>query len=168
MSDIETHPFQAFVPKGAVVLIVGSFPGKGQTNLESINDSWFYGSKRNQFWSILSAVYAVELNAIEIKKQLFTEKKIAIVDIFLKVKRRENNNLDTNLEVIEYNDKAIQKILQENNFRSILFTSKFVEKEFRKLFPQISNGRCLPSPSPRYARMKKMGKVDVYKSILPK
>ena len=61
--------------------------------------------------------------------------------------------MDSNLEVIEFNDKAIKTILQNPNIKSIFFTSKFVEKEFMKLFPEMKIGECLPSPSPRYARM---------------
>lgn len=167
MNKIETHPFKPFVPPNATVLIVGSFPGRDITQKTIDNDIWFYGTKRNQFWDIISSVYDVELKTTKDKKELFTKAGIAIGDIFLSVKRKGENNSDTSLEVIAYNDKAIRKILANISFKSIFFTSKFVEKYFLKIFPGIKNGESLPSPSPRYARMSKQDKVGYYKLKLP-
>jgi hypothetical protein len=71
------------------------------------------------------------------------------------------------LQVISYNEKAIRKILQAYSFKSVFFTSKFVQKHFVKLFPGITKGECLPSPSPRYATMSKKQKIGHYKKKLP-
>jgi hypoxanthine-DNA glycosylase len=167
MNEIETHPFKPFVPARAIVMILGTFPGRKKT-LTPGDHEWFYGSRRNQFWNIVRGVYNAELSTTEEKKTLFTEHRIAIGDIFLKIRRKEDNNLDTNLEVIEYNDKALKKIFKQHEFASIFFTSQFVEKQFIKLFPGIKNGECLPSPSPRYARMSLAEKINYYKNKLPK
>ena len=167
MNKIETHPFKPFVPPNATVLIVGSFPGRDITQKNIDNDKWFYGTRRNQFWDIISSVYDIELKTTKEKKELFNAAGIAIADIFLTARRKGENNSDTNLEVITYNDKAIRKILEKISFRSIFFTSKFVEKHFLKIFPGIKKGECLPSPSPRYARMSKQEKVAYYKLRLP-
>ncbi len=166
MNPIEEHPFSPFIPEHASVLIIGSFPGKEQTQ-EAYGQGWFYGAKRNQFWKILRTVYDVELENTEDKQHLFTTHGIAITDIFLKIRRKENTNLDQNLEIIEYNDKAIQVILQQRAFKCILFTSKFVENHFLKIFPHIKNTAVLPSPSPRFARMTMAEKIAVYKKLLP-
>ena len=168
MEEIETHPFKAFIPANTTAIIVGSFPGKEITHKTLSEDEWFYGTKRNQFWKIISAVYKIELNTKAEKQKLFEKHGIGIVDIFLKVKRRGNNNTDSNLEIIEYNHKAIKKILRNKNIKTILFTSKFVEKSFLKLFPCTGNGKCLPSPSPRFARMSLSDKIKNYKNFLPK
>ncbi len=167
MSTIETHPFQPFVPVNASVAIIGSFPGRDITQQKTTDDKWFYDTKRNQFWDIISSVYDKELKTVASKKQLFTEAGIAIADIILTAKRKIENNSDTNLEVITYNEKAIKKMLENTSFKSIFFTSKFVEKHFRNLFPGVKNGECLPSPSPRYARMSKKEKINYYKKKLP-
>ena len=166
MPEIEIHPHKPFVPQNAKVLILGSFPGKGHATSESANE-WFYASKRNQFWNILRGVYNKELITTEDKKELFTKHGIAIADVFLKIRRKEDNNQDNNLEIIAYNDKALSKILNKNKFESIFFTSKLVEKHFMKLFPSIKSGECLPSPSPRYARVSLQEKINVYKKKLP-
>ena len=164
---IEKHPFRGFLPENARVLIVGSFPGREITHKQLSEDEWFYGAKRNQFWKIICGVYNVELNSKMEKQLLFQTHGIAIADLFLKIRRRENNNGDANLEVIEYNTEEIRQILKSNKIRSVLFTSRFVEKEFLKFFPGIGFGECLPSPSPRYARMTLMEKIEVYKKKLP-
>lgn len=167
MNGIEINPFEPYIPRNATVLIIGSFPGREQTQVTIDSDQWFYGAKRNQFWKIISEVYQTELRSKSDKQNLFNQCGIGITDILLKVRRMNNSNLDDNLEIIEYNDKAIREILQESSFQSIFFTSKFVGKHFIKLFPEIKNIDYLPSPSPRYARMKIVEKIDNYKIKLP-
>ncbi|MEO6836792.1 MAG: uracil-DNA glycosylase family protein [Ginsengibacter sp.] len=168
MEEIETHPFKAFIPEHATVIIVGSFPGKEVTHKILSEEEWFYGSKRNQLWKIISGVYDIDLQTRAEKQNLFKKYGIGMVDIFLKVKRKEDNNMDSNLEVIEYNDKAIKSILKNQSIKKIFFTSKFVEKAFLKLFPEIKIGESLPSPSPRYARMSIPEKINYYKLKFPK
>lgn len=165
--EIETHPYKAFIPENVTAIIVGSFPGKEVTHKVLTDDEWFYGAKRNQFWKIISGVYETELITRKQKQQLFAKHGIGLVDLFLKIKRKGGNNMDSNLEVVEFNDKAIEIILQNPNIKSIFFTSKYVEKTFLKLFPKIKIGESLPSPSPRFARMSLSEKINYYKKKLP-
>jgi hypoxanthine-DNA glycosylase len=165
---IETHPFSPFIPEGIKYLMIGSFPGKGQTEKIISEQDWFYGSKRNTFWKIMEEVYDVELKTTSAKQKLFTSLKMGIADIILKAARKENTNSDSNLHIIEYNEKAIRKVLDSEKIEKIFFTSQFVEKIFKKLFPQFTNRIVLPSPSPRYARMSLKEKINVYKKELPK
>lgn len=167
MDEIETHPFKAFVPAKATVLIVGSFPGRDITHKKLSEDEWFYGTKRNQFWRIISGVYQEELLTKADKQRLFERHGIGIVDIFLRIRRKGNNNTDSNLEIVEYNDEAIKKILENKNIKTIFFTSQYVGKSFLKRFPETKNGRNLPSPSPRFARMSLEEKIKFYKEQLP-
>ena len=167
-NQIETHPFQPFIPKGAKYLIIGSFPGKGQTEKIISETDWFYGAKRNTFWKIMEEVYGTELKTTSTKQKLFTSLKMGIADIILKAVRTANTNSDDNLQVIEYNEKAIKKILASNKIETVFFTSQFVHKLFKKLFPRVTNTIALPSPSPRYARMSLNEKVETYKKLLPK
>lgn len=165
--EIETHPFKAFIPKNVRVLIVGSFPGKEVTHKILSEDEWFYGSKRNQFWKIISGVYETNLETKAEKQNLFEKHGIGIVDIFLKVKRKGSNNMDSNLEIVKYNDEAIKEILKNKAIKTIFFTSKFVQKTFLSLFPEVKIGESLPSPSPRYAKMSLNEKINYYKLKLP-
>ncbi len=167
MDEIETHPFKAFIPENVTVIIVGSFPGREITHKILNEDEWFYGTKRNQFWKIISGVYQHDLSTKIEKQSLFKKHGIGIVDIFLKVKRKGNNNMDQNLEVVEYNDNAIKKILRSHPVKKIFFTSRFVEKAFQQVFPEIKIGECLPSPSPRFATMSLEEKIKIYQQKLP-
>lgn len=173
---IETHPFGNFVPQNAKYLILGSFTGrqavKGSTATDDAYD-WFYGTKRNQFWSILEGVYGIELKNKQRKQDLFSKLGIAMADIIYQCERKEGNNLDTNLGNIVYNIDAIKEILETHPIEIILFSSRFVENKFKKVFKDITNRYpsvhliTLPSPSPRYAQMSKEQKIQRYKELLP-
>ncbi len=161
--EIETHPHKPFVPPNLQILIIGSFPGKDQAQ----PGKWFYSAPRNQFWKIIEAVYRKELITTIEKQELFSALGIGMADIILKAKRKANNNLDQNLDIIAFNDKALTKILRQHPNLKILFTSRFVEKHFKKLFPLIQNIECLPSPSPRFATMSLADKISRYRELLP-
>ncbi len=166
-NEVEVHPFEAFVPKKIKCLIVGSFPGKEQTQSILDETHWFYGSPRNQLWKILEVVYATELKTKEQKKQLFEQAGVGMTDIIKSCVRRAGTNLDENLEIKEYNAEVIGKILKKHQPK-VLFTSRFVEKEFKKLFPDYSNTDILPSPSPRYFKLSIEDKAKIYKEKLPR
>ena len=166
--EIETHPFKAFIPENATIIILGTFPGKDVTHKQLTEDDWFYGTKRNQFWKIISGVYGTELSGKKYKQDLFNKHGIGIADVFLKVKRTGNNNTDSNLEVVQFNHEELKTVLQNPRIKKVFFTSKFVEKTFLKLFPECSFGECLPSPSPRFATMSLAEKIKSYKMKLPK
>lgn len=169
---LETHPFGCFVPPGAVYLILGSFTGK-YAGREQAEYDWFYGSRRNHFWSILETVYGRQLRNKKGKQELFSKLKIAITDIILKCERKASNNLDMNLTNIVYNTGAIAKILKKNKIRKIYFSSRFVENKFKQHFKELIQMYprielvTLPSPSPRYASMSKGEKIKRYKELLP-
>ena len=162
----ETHPFEAFVPDNIRCLIIGSFPGKDQTAPPIAEDAWFYGAPKNQFWKIMRIVYELPLSTKTEKQALFREAGIGITDIIHSCTRKHGTNLDENLEICTYNNEVIQDILQQ--FRpTVLFTSRFVEKLFRKFFPDYAPTALLPSPSPRYFRINIEQKAAVYRSLLP-
>jgi hypoxanthine-DNA glycosylase len=169
---IETHPFGVFVPTGARYLILGSFPGR---DAKPVNNAsyWYYGSKRNQFWSILELTYAVDLTTVEQRKALFSNLKIAVTDIIYQCERENGSNLDNNLINIVYNLVPIEKLLASNKIEATYFTSRFVEKRFRQHFSTLVNDNprmqliTLPSPSPRFASLTKQDKSSRYKLLLP-
>ncbi|KKR11892.1 MAG: hypothetical protein UT39_C0002G0073 [Candidatus Woesebacteria bacterium GW2011_GWA1_39_21] len=165
---LEVHPWGNFVPKNCRYLFLGSFPGK----LDEGNN-WFYGSKRNQFWKILEAVYGRTLSSIAEKQKLLKNIRFAMADVILSCERKKDTNLDANLTKITYNKKAITKILRTNKIKKIFFTSKFVENLFKNVFPNhlnlfpVTNLYTLPSPSPRFAKMTLEEKIRSYRKLLP-
>jgi hypoxanthine-DNA glycosylase len=168
----ETHPFGNFVPSNAQYLILGSFTGKRTEEDISNGYDWFYGTKRNLFWPILQEVYGKSLQTKENKQKLFSNLGIAITDIILSCERKSNSNLDMNLINIILNSE-VSNILNNNKIKKIFFSSRFVEKLFRKHFKELINQHpeidliTLPSPSPRYAAMSRSQKVSYYKDVLP-
>ncbi|GAB1430690.1 hypothetical protein MASR2M18_15240 [Ignavibacteria bacterium] len=167
MNNVEAHPFAPFVPPNAIILIVGSFAGRETTRRVPDDKQWFYGTKRNQFWKILTDIYRIELPDREAKQNLFGKYGIGIADLFLRIKRKSASNSDDALVIVEYNDKIIAEILEKYNFDTIYFTSQFVGRHFAKLFPDVKNTDFLPSPSQRYARMSLSDKTAFYKAKLP-
>jgi len=169
---IETHPFGVFAPPKVKYLLLGSFIAIKRSGDDSYD--WFYGSKRNQFWPIIEEVYKVKLSNKKAKQDLFSRLSIAIADIIHQCERKDNNSLDSNLTNAVYNSDAINRLLGENPIERILFSSRFVEKEFRKHFKKLIEKYpdielvTLPSPSPRYAAMSREEKVKRYSRVFPK
>ncbi len=170
----ETHPFGDFVPPNAQYLILGSFTGKRSEEDIKNGYDWFYGTKRSQFWPIMEEVFNVPLKTKKEKQTLFNNLKIAITDIILSCERRSNSNLDMNFINIVFNTRALNTIFARNKLKAVFFSSRFVEKLFRKNFkdlrlqyPEIEL-ITLPSPSPRYAAMTRGEKIAQYKKLLPK
>ncbi|HEV7334118.1 MAG TPA: uracil-DNA glycosylase family protein [Flavisolibacter sp.] len=163
---VEHHPFPPFVPPKMKCLVLGSFPGKEQTRGGLNENAWFYGAPLNQLWRILEKTYNRELKTREAKQKLFQDAGIGITDIFKSVIRTAGSNLDDNLQIVEYNKEEIGRILQDYR-PQVLCTSRFVEKEFRKMFPAYPVD-VLPSPSPRYFKLSIEQKAEIYKQKLPK
>ena len=164
---IEHHPFPSFLPPGMKCVILGSFPGKEQTKGGLDENAWFYGAPLNQLWRILEKVYGRELKTKKAKQDLFREAGIGITDIFRSVVRKWGTNLDENLEIVEYNNVEIEKVLKKF-CPQVLCTSRFVEKEFKKMFRTYAQVDVLPSPSPRYFKLTINQKAEIYKKKLPK
>ena len=106
-NEIETHPWQPFVPDGAKVLIMGTFPpGSHRWSLD-----FFYPNRTNDFWFMMGLLFFGDKDALydrearsfrldEIKK-LLTDKGIAMSDTGHKVRRLKGNASDKFLEIVE-------------------------------------------------------------------
>jgi hypoxanthine-DNA glycosylase len=156
------HPFDAFVPDGAEVLMLGSFP-----SIKSFEDNFYYAHPQNQFWKILAAVYdEVTPTSIQEKSSFLTKHKIALWDMVQSCERE--NSLDSNLKNIKVND--IEGFLKEHpTIKKVCFTGKTSQKLYDKNFSHLSiPTHYLPSSSPAYRAMKFDEKVEVYRSVLSK
>lgn len=169
---IENHPFEPFIPKNTQYLFLGTFTGRRPLS-DEIDYDWFYGTKRNQFWSIMEGVYGIELRNKAAKQELFTKIGLAITDVILSCERRGGSNLDENITNITFNSSVIVNIIKEHPIKTIFFSSHMAQKLFREQFKRIINNRpeiklvTMPSPSPRYAAMSKLDKIAKYKELLP-
>lgn len=111
-TDIETHPWPAFTPGGAKVLVMGTFPpGSHRWNMD-----FYYPNRTNDFWYIMGLIFFGDRNALlapdgrnfdlEAILKLCTECGIALNDTVYRARRLQGNASDKFLEVIEPVDLA--------------------------------------------------------------
>jgi G:T/U-mismatch repair DNA glycosylase len=108
--EVERHPFEPFLPEGAKVLMLGSFPPqKKRWSME-----FYYPNFINDFWRIIGLLFfedkdwfvdkvAKRFKLQEIK-EFCTEKGIAMFDTATAVRRLKDNASDKFLEVVEPTD----------------------------------------------------------------
>ena len=105
--EIESHPWQPFIPDGAKVLIMGTFPPQAKRwSME-----FYYPNRTNDFWKICGLLFLGDKDAllsddrktydIDKIRSLMTEKRIALNDTVRKARRLKGNASDKFLEVIE-------------------------------------------------------------------
>lgn len=105
--ELETHPWPPFIPEGARILIMGTFPP--QPKRWSMD--FYYPNRTNDFWPMMGLIFlgdryalcnpdkkSFDVNAI---MRLLCEKKIALNDTGRKVRRLKGNASDKFLEIVE-------------------------------------------------------------------
>lgn len=108
--EVERHPFEPFLPEGAKVLMLGSFPPqKKRWSME-----FYYPNFINDFWRIIGILFFgdrdkfVDIPAKKFKlqeiKEFCTDKGIAMFDTATAVRRLKDNASDKFLEVVEPTD----------------------------------------------------------------
>ena len=119
---IELHPLEPFLPEGARILMLGSFPPKK----ERWSMDFFYPNFINDMWRIMGLIFFGDRNrfiAEEGKAKRFDRERctdfaasagIAMYDTACKVRRLKDNASDKFLEIVEPTDlKALlEKIPQ--------------------------------------------------------
>ena len=110
MAEIEKHPFEPFLPSGARVLFLGSFPP--QKKRWSID--FFYPNFINDFWRICGLLFYDDRNHFILQGaksfdkdriiEFCTLQGIALFDTATAVRRLQDNASDKFLEVAEPTD----------------------------------------------------------------
>ena len=109
-SNIETHPWPPFIPDGAKVLIMGTFPpGNHRWSMD-----FYYPNPTNDFWRIMGLIFLGDKNGLydtstrrfdlQAIINLMTDKRIALNDTAHTVRRLKGNASDKFLEIIEPTD----------------------------------------------------------------
>lgn len=104
--QLERHPFPPFIPQGAKVLIMGTFPpGDHRWSM-----NFYYPNPINDFWRICGMLFLGDKNALYIPEEkrfdeaacrkLMTEKHIALNDTAREVRRLKGNASDKYLEIV--------------------------------------------------------------------
>ena len=158
---MQHHTIEPVIFPDSEILILGSFP-----SIKSFEEGFYYAHPRNQFWSILAAIYDEEIQTKEEKIALCKKHKIALFDSAASLQREENNSSDTNLKNITVND--FENLLEKYpNIHTILFTGKKAQQIFNKKYKDLKIKKVLlPSTSPAYASMKFEEKLKKYKEHL--
>ena len=108
--QIERHPFEPFLPEGAVVLFLGSFPPQPKRwSMEFYYPNWL-----NDFWRVCGIVFFGDRDHfvvpgekrfdVERVKAFCMEKGMALFDTATAVRRLQDNASDKFLEVVEPTD----------------------------------------------------------------
>lgn len=115
--ELETHPWPPFVPDGAKILIMGTFPP--QPKRWSMD--FYYPNRTNDFWPMMGLIFYGDRYALSLPdrkmfdldaiKRLLTEKRIALNDTGRKVRRLMGNASDKFLEIVE--PVPLRKLLAE-------------------------------------------------------
>lgn len=108
--DIETHPFEPFLPKTAQLLMLGTFPPSPKRWCMD----WYYPNYTNDMWRIMGLCFfgdklhfvdeANKTYRLDALKSFLSERGIAIFDTCLRVKRTKGTASDKDLEVVEPSD----------------------------------------------------------------
>ena len=104
---IEKHPFEPFLPDGAQVLMLGTFPPKP----ERWSMEFYYPNKINDMWRIMGVIFYDDKNHFWLEdekrfdlpqlKKFLIERKIALYDTATRVRRLMDNASDKFLDIIE-------------------------------------------------------------------
>ena len=129
--EIETHPFEPWLPKNARLLMLGTFPPAPKRWFSYL----FFGDKMH-FVDQEHKTFNVE--AI---KALLKEKGVAIFDTALRIRRTKNNASDKDLEIVEPSDldnmlrslPACKSILAAGQLATEVFTKHYGIKTIPKM-----------------------------------
>ncbi len=104
---LERHPWPPFLPEGAKVLIMGTFPpGNHRWSM-----NFYYPNRTNDFWKICGLLFlgnpdalydkAAKCFDVDAVRKLMTDKHIALNDTGRAVRRLKGNASDKFLEIVE-------------------------------------------------------------------
>ncbi len=187
--DIETHPFEPFLPKNARLLMLGTFPPAPKRWCME----WYYPNYTNDMWRIVGLCFfgdklhfvdeADKTYRLKELKAFLAEKGIAIFDTCLRIRRTTGTAADKDLEVVERADldgmlRALplcKGVLAAGQLATTLFTEHYgIGGEARKMkmgshADFTFEGRTIslyrePSSSRAYP-MKVEVKADYYKQM---
>ena len=109
---VEKHPWPPYIPEGAFVLFLGTFPPKP----ERWSMPFFYPNKINDFWRVMGLLFMGDRDALwdkshgrfdlEAIKALLDCEGIALWDTAMAVRRLRDNASDKFLEIVEPIDLA--------------------------------------------------------------
>lgn len=145
--DIETHPFEPFLPRHAKLLMLGTFPPPARRWCMN----WYYPNFMNDMWRIVGLCFFGDKDhflkpgektwRLDELKSFLADKGIAIFDTCLRIRRTTGTASDKDLEVVERADldgmlRALPEcraVLAAGQLATKIFTEHFEIQDARKL-----------------------------------
>ncbi len=110
MNEVERHPFEPFLPEGARLLMLGTFPPAPKR----WSMTFYFPNITNDMWRILGLCYFGDKQhfleddgrhyRLEALKAFLAEKGIALFDTCTAIIRTKNTASDKDLQVVEQTD----------------------------------------------------------------
>jgi hypoxanthine-DNA glycosylase len=156
------NSFPPIIDKDSRVLVLGTMPGA-----ESLRQCQYYAFCRNQFWSVIFALYGLERpEDYDVRVRFLHEKHIALWDVLDACERR--TSADSDIKKPEPN-KIAELLQQYPKIEAVFLNGKGAAKLFNIfILPQIAIKPyidILPSTSPAYT-IRYEQKLDGWKKLL--
>ena len=186
--DIETHPFEPWLPSNAKLLLLGTFPPAPKRWCME----WYYPNYTNDMWRIFGYVFfedkkyfvdeANKTYKLDLLRTFLKDKGIAIFDTALRIRRTTGTASDKDLEIVEPADldhmlrvlPQCKAVLAAGQLATKVFTDHY-QIDARKMkmgdYKEFTfEGRTIrlyrePSSSRAYP-MKVVKKAEYYKQML--
>ena len=186
--DIETHPFEPWLPSNAKLLLLGTFPPAPKRWCME----WYYPNYTNDMWRIFGYVFfedkkyfvdeANKTYKLDLLRTFLKDKGIAIFDTALRIRRTTGTASDKDLEIVEPADldhmlrvlSQCKAVLAAGQLATKVFTDHY-QIDARKMqmgdYKEFTfEGRTIrlyrePSSSRAYP-MKVEKKAEYYKQML--
>ena len=133
MNERSIHPYKAYIPERAEKLIIGTIPpyrfccGEKEKLYETDVD-FYYGSRDNYFWDIMSDITGVKLQhinseeAVQKRKELLNSLNVGITDIIESCIHKDGKSDDASLCDIKTKDIALL-LSEHQNINELIYTS---------------------------------------------
>ncbi|MCR4860001.1 MAG: uracil-DNA glycosylase family protein [Bacteroidales bacterium] len=143
---VETHPLEPFLPEGATMLFLGSFPPPR----ERWSMEFFYPNFINDFWRVMGLVHFGDRSRFELPgRKAFdrdaiaafaSDAGLAFYDTATRVRRLKDNASDAFLEILEPTD--VGALLEQlPSCRRIVTTGGKAGEELRDILERASGGK---------------------------
>ena len=186
--DIETHPFEPWLPSNAKLLLLGTFPPAPKRWCME----WYYPNYTNDMWRIFGYVFfedkkyfvdeANKTNKLDLLRAFLKDKGIAIFDTALRIRRTTGTASDKDLEIVEPADldhmlrvlPQCKAVLAAGQLATKVFTDhyqidarKMKMGDYKKFTFEGRTIRLYREPSSSRAYPMKVGKkAEYYKQML--
>jgi hypoxanthine-DNA glycosylase len=156
------HPLEPFVPEGARLLVLGTFPSP-----KSRDRGLYYGNPQNRFWRVVAALSGFELDRIEPAPCYALAGKIGLALWDVVASCEIEGAADATIANVVPNDVA--GLLGRTKIEAVATTGAKAAALWSKWDAHVTGVEVfhLPSTSPANARMSLDALVDAYRVLVP-